>query len=107
MKKVELLSPAGDFECLKAAINNGADAVYIGGTNFSARNSAKNFDLKEVEEAVKYAHLRNAKIYLAINTLLTDDELDQAVELAKKKRKKKYGKKMFIKQKQYLKKAHK
>ena len=84
MKKVELLSPAGDFECLKAAINNGADAVYIGGANFSARNSAKNFDLNEVEEAVKYAHLRNAKVYLAINTLLTDEELDNAFDLAKK-----------------------
>lgn len=84
MKKVELLSPAGDFECLKAAINNGADAVYIGGLNFSARNSAKNFDLNEIEEAVKYAHLRNTKVYLAINTLLTDDELNEAYELVKK-----------------------
>lgn len=84
MKKVELLAPAGDFDCLKAAINNGADAVYIGGTNFSARNFAKNFDLDEVEQAVKYAHLRNVKIYLAINTLLTDEELEQAMELVKK-----------------------
>lgn len=84
MKKVELLSPAGDFECLKAAINNGADAVYIGGTNFSARSFAKNFDLDEVKEAVKYAHLRGSKIYLALNTLLDDDELDKAFELSKK-----------------------
>lgn len=84
MKKVELLSPAGDFECLKAAINNGADAVYIGGTNFSARSSAKNFDIDEIKEAVIYAHIRGAKIYLAINTLLDDDELEKAYELAKK-----------------------
>lgn len=84
MKKVELLSPAGDFECLKAAVNNGADAVYIGGTNFSARSSAINFDLEEIKEAVLYAHLRGAKIYLALNTLLDDDELDKAYELSKK-----------------------
>lgn len=84
MKKVELLSPAGDFECLKAAINNGADAVYIGGTSFSARNFAKNFTLEEIKEAVRYAHLRNAKIYIAINTLLNDKEIDEAYELVKK-----------------------
>ena len=56
MKKVELLAPAGNFECLKAAIKGGADAVYLGGKNFSARAFAKNFDNNELEEAVKYAH---------------------------------------------------
>lgn len=84
MKKVELLSPAGDFECLKAAINNGADAVYFGGTSFSARKFATNFTFDEIKEAVKYAHLRFKKVYITINTLLSDSELEEAMELVKK-----------------------
>lgn len=84
MKKVELLSPAGDFECLKAALNNGADAVYFGGTSFSARKFATNFTFDEIKEAVKYAHLRFKKVYITINTLLDDDELDEAMDLVSK-----------------------
>ena len=78
MKKIELLSPAGNFESLKAAVNYGADAVYLGGTSFSARASANNFNHEELIEAVKYCHLRGVKLYLTINTLLNENELKNA-----------------------------
>ena len=81
MNKVELLSPAGNFECLKAAINNGANAVYLGGKNFSARAFANNFSEEELIEAVKYAHLRNVKIYVTLNTLLTEKEFNNAIKM--------------------------
>jgi len=77
---VELLSPAGDFNCLKAAIDNGANAVYLGGKNFSARAFATNFDNDELIRAIKYAHLRNVKIYVTVNTLLSDSELENALK---------------------------
>lgn len=83
MKRVELLAPAGNFDCLKAAINNGADAVYLGGTNFSARAFATNFDNLEIIEAIKYAHLRNVKVYVTLNTLLNEYEIDNAYKQAK------------------------
>ncbi len=83
MKKVELLSPCGDMDCLKAAVNYGADAVYLGGTSFSARASASNFNLEELKEAVKYCHLRGVKVYMTINTLLSEKELENALKLAK------------------------
>lgn len=82
MNKVELLAPAGNFECLKAAINNGANACYLGGKNFSARAFANNFNEEELIEAVKYAHLRNVKIYVTLNTLLTEKEFNNAVKMA-------------------------
>ena len=66
---VELLAPVGDFECLKAAVQNGADAVYFGGGNFNARASAHNFDNDELKEAIRYAKLRNVKINFTLNTL--------------------------------------
>ena len=81
MNNIELLSPVGDFECLKAAVQNGADAVYLGTTNFSARSSAKNFDLTSLEEAINYAHLRNVKVYLALNTLIKNTEFEEATKL--------------------------
>ncbi len=81
MNKVELLAPAGNFECLKAAINNGANAVYLGGKNFSARAFANNFSEEELIEAVKYAHLRNVKIYVTLNTLLTEKEFNNAIKM--------------------------
>ena len=80
MKKVELLAPAGNFECLKAAIKGGADAVYLGGKNFSARAFAKNFDNNELEEAVKYAHLRNVRIFVTVNTLMSENEINNALK---------------------------
>ena len=82
MNNIELLSPVGDFECLRAAVQNGADAVYLGATNFSARSSAKNFDLTSLEEAINYAHLRNVKVYLALNTLIKNSEFEEATKLA-------------------------
>jgi len=84
MFKPELLSPAGDFECLKAAIQNGANAVYLGSNAFSARASATNFDSGELKEAIDYAHLRNAKINLTLNTLIKNDEFEDAFEVARK-----------------------
>lgn len=83
MNKIELLAPVGDFECLKAAVQNGADAVYLGASSFSARASAKNFDFDELQEAIDYAHLRGVKVHLALNTLIKNNELDDALFLAK------------------------
>lgn len=80
MKKVELLAPAGSFECLKAAISNGANAVYLGGKNFSARAFANNFDENEIKNAVKYAHERNVKVYVTLNTLLNENEFKNAIK---------------------------
>ncbi len=81
-KKIELLAPAGDVDSLRAAVENGADAVYLGGKLFNARQSAGNFDLQEMEEALKYAHIRGASIYLTMNTLISDNEMKAAVEFA-------------------------
>lgn len=83
MNKPELLLPVGNFECLKAAVQNGADAVYLGASNFNARNSATNFDLEELEKAVDYAHLRNVKVHLTLNTLIKNNEFEEAVNIAK------------------------
>ena len=81
---VELLSPVGDFECLKAAVQNGADAVYFGANLFSARAFAKNFDDEELEKAINYAKLRGVKTHLTLNTLIKDNEFEDAFNLAKK-----------------------
>lgn len=78
----ELLAPAGDFESLKAAVLNGADAVYIGGKEFSARQSAANFDRDEIVSAVRFCHSYGAKVYITLNTLLNDDELEKALNYA-------------------------
>lgn len=79
---MELLSPVGDFDCLKAAVQNGADSVYLGATSFSARASAKNFDLESLNNAINYAKLRGVKVYLALNTLIKNNEFAEAVKLA-------------------------
>ena len=80
--KAELLAPAGDFKSLKAAVSSGADAVYIGAAKFSARQNAKNFDSDELTEAIRYCKVRNVKTYLAINTLIKDSELTEALKTA-------------------------
>ena len=80
---VELLSPVGDFECLQSAVQNGADSVYLGGSAFNARASASNFDKDGLKQAIRYAKLRNVKINFALNTLIKDDEFEDAVNLAK------------------------
>ena len=76
----ELLAPAGNMEALKAAIVNGADAVYVGGKQFSARAFADNFSDEELAEAIRLAHFHGKKLYLAVNTLLADSELPRALE---------------------------
>lgn len=70
----EILAPAGSFESLETALKCGADAVYIGGKYFSARGNAQNFSNEEIEKACRLCHLYNAKLYLAVNTIITDDE---------------------------------
>ena len=80
MNKPELLAPAGGWEALVAAVENGADAVYLGGRLFNARQSADNFDDSDLSRAVEYAHLRGAKIYVTVNTLIADTEMEEALE---------------------------
>ena len=80
----ELLSPVGDFECLKAAVQNGANAVYFGGSLFNARAYATNFDDENLEKAINYAKLRGVKTHLTLNTLLKENEIESAYNLAKK-----------------------
>ncbi|MDU1889371.1 MAG: U32 family peptidase [Dysgonomonas sp.] len=79
-RKIELLAPAKNLECGIEAINHGADAVYIGAPKFSARAAAGN-TLEEIKELSAYAHLYNAKVYVALNTILTDKELQEAESL--------------------------
>ena len=83
-KNIELLSPVGDFECLKAAVQNGANSVYFGASNFNARASATNFDLSDLKNAIAYAKLRGVNTHLTLNTLIKDNEFDDAILLAKK-----------------------
>lgn len=78
----ELLLPAGDLTALRTAVDNGADAVYVGAASFSARKSAVNFSEDELQQAVIYAHERSARIYLALNTLIADEELPEALATA-------------------------
>jgi putative protease len=80
MPKPELLAPVGSKEALFAAIENGADALYFGGTLFSARQFAYNFTNEELEQAIDYAHIRGVKAYVTMNTLLKDSELGKAGE---------------------------
>lgn len=80
MNKVELLAPAGSMESLIAAINNGADAIYLGGSKFSARAYASNFDNETMIKAVDYAHSYGVKIYVTMNTLLKQNELKEALK---------------------------
>ena len=83
MKDVELLAPVGSFESLKAAVQNGANAVYLGGKEFSARASANNFDKDELKEAVKYAHIRGVRVFVTTNTLIKQNELEGFIEYVK------------------------
>ena len=80
MKKHELLVPAGNMESLKQAIFNGADAIYLGCKSFGARKFAKNFDNDEIVEAIKQAHLYGVKIYVTMNILVKDNEVEQFLE---------------------------
>ena len=82
MTRIELLAPAKDLECGKAAIDHGADSVYIGGPSFGARAAAGN-GAADVEKLARYAHRYHAKVYLTLNTILFDDELDEALIIAR------------------------
>ncbi len=80
MKKPELLAPAGDIDALRGAVWAGADAVYFGGKAFNARAFAGNFDMPQMEEAVRLCRLHGVKIYLVLNTLLSDGEMEKALD---------------------------
>ena len=77
MNRVELLSPAGDYSCFLAAINSGADAVYLSGEKYGARAYAKNFTQEELLNAIDYAHVFNRKVFMTVNTLVKDNELEE------------------------------
>src|SRR5208283_4767707 len=79
----ELLAPAGDWECVRAAVENGADAVYFGLERFNARMRAKNFTQADLPELMTYLHLRGVKGYIAFNTLVFADEWEQAEKYAR------------------------
>lgn len=78
----ELLAPAGDMQCLYAAVEGGADAVYVGGRSFGARAYAKNFDIDELSRAVVYCHLHGVKLYVTVNTLIYDKEMRELSDFA-------------------------
>ncbi len=79
----ELLAPAGDFDCLVAAVRAGADAVYVGGKLYSARAYAKNFDIPELRRAVAYCHLHGVRLYVTLNILLHEGEIEPALGFAR------------------------
>ena len=81
---IDLLAPVGDFECLKAAVQNGANSVYFGADLFSATAFAHNFDMDELKQAIEYAKIRGVKTNLTLNILLKDSEFDSAINLALK-----------------------
>ncbi len=84
IKKPELLAPVGDFECLKAAVQNGADCIYLGIDTLNARISAQNFTLDTLKEAIRYCKIRGVKTNLTLNTLIKDNEIESAFDIAKK-----------------------
>ena len=82
-KSIEILAPSGSFQSVEAAVRQGADAVYIGSLQFSARAYAENFDSEQLKKAIHYCHLHSVKVHMAINTLVSDDELQDALLVAK------------------------
>ncbi len=78
---IELLSPAGSMDSLRAAVQNGADAVYLGYGEFNARRNAKNFSVEELQQAVSYCHVRGVQVHLTLNILISDREMRQAAEV--------------------------
>ena len=77
MNRIELLAPAGNMECLKASVIAGCDAVYLGGNHFGARAFSKNFSREEIVQAINYCHLYGVKVYITVNTLIYDDEVEE------------------------------
>ena len=84
MNKCEILAPAGSMESVVAAVRSGADAVYIGAKDFSARASAENFTIDEIKDVAAYCHERDVLVYLTLNTLIFDTELEDALALCQK-----------------------
>lgn len=84
IKNFEILSPVGNKEMLISAVRSGADAVYLGAKDFSARRNAENFGDDELESTVKYCHIRGVKVYLTLNIMIKNSELEDAFNLAKK-----------------------
>lgn len=82
-KNLELLAPVGSMEALRAAVQNGANAVYLGGKVFSARASANNFDYDELRQAVEYAHIRDCKVFVTVNTLIKQSEMEDFIDYIK------------------------
>lgn len=82
-QRIELLSPAGDLERLKIAILYGADAVYIGGKKFSLRSRASNFDIEDIQEAVKFADAHGARIHVTVNMLPHEEDMHDLKEYLK------------------------
>ena len=80
-RKIELLAPAGNIDSFKAAVNAGADAVYMGLGKHNARVMAKNFTLQDYIECLDYAHVRGVKVYLTLNTLVEDKEIQDAIDM--------------------------
>lgn len=80
---LEILAPAGSKECFYADINAGADAIYLGLSNFNARMKAENFTTENIKEYVNYAHLMGVKIYITLNTLVTDNDFDEIIKFVK------------------------
>ena len=81
LEKIELLSPAGNIKCFQAALKSGADAIYMGINNFNARKMAENFTLEEYKKCILMAHILNVKVYLTLNTLVLDNEINDALKL--------------------------
>lgn len=80
MRKVELLSPVGNMKTLYQAVHNGADAVYFGGKKFGARKYADNFDYNEIIQAIKYCHLYGVKVYITVNTIIFEEEVNEVIK---------------------------
>lgn len=84
MRDIELLAPAGSFEALRAAVQNGCDAVYLGGTCFGARAFANNFNDEEMKRAVAYAHVYGVRVFVTVNTLIKEHEIKDCIAYVKK-----------------------
>ncbi|MDO5388918.1 MAG: peptidase U32 family protein, partial [Clostridia bacterium] len=82
-KKIELLAPAGDLEKLKIAVLYGADAVYLGGTNFGLRAKAKNFDRDQMKEGIDFAHKHGAKVYITCNIFAHNEDFEELPDYLK------------------------
>ena len=79
MKKIEILAPCGGFDSVISSVNSGADAIYLGLKDFSARKDAKNFTFEELKQTVSYCHIRGVKVYVTMNTLIFDSEMKSAL----------------------------